>query len=352
MITEQQKEARKRFVGSSDISALVGADEFRNASDVWLEKTGRLDEDKNSEAADSGNDLEDAIIRMCQRRIGRPIVTGDKLPTLYDANGIFCANLDGAVLRKDCPDVPLARRHKDGNIEAVVEAKSTGYRSRWGDSIDDVPLNVICQANWQMSLADCELAWIPVFFPGYKRVVHPEVYRANRSDSLILEMREVAERFWEYVVTDTPPPLDFSELAHVETLERRHRIQGEIVSLNSTVEEAWLGMAKAKERISFLESDVEQYRRIILSALGDNEAGRLSDGSLVTYFEQGGGKRADLGMLEMELADLVQLVGSSMNDNKDFEVKARLEGLFEKVVRQPRFRVLRHKKSKIKAKGI
>jgi predicted phage-related endonuclease len=347
-ITEIQREARKKYVGSSDISALVGADEFRNASDVWLEKTGRLDEDKNSEAADSGNDLEDAIIRMCSRRIGRPIVTGAEiLPTFYDPNGIFCANLDGAVIKGDsyyeAVGTPIG-------IEAVVEAKSTGYREKWGDSIDDVPLNVICQVNWEMMHANCELGWIPVFFPGYKRVVHPEVYRANRSDSLILEMREVAERFWEYVVTDTPPPLDFSELAHVETLERRHRIQGEIVSLSSTVEEAWLGMAKAKERISFLESDVDQYRRIILSALADSEAGRLSDGSLLTYFEQGGGKRADLGMLEMELADLVQLVGSSMNDNKDFEVKARLEGLFEKVVRQPWFRVLRHKKSKIKAK--
>jgi putative phage-type endonuclease len=276
MITEEQRLQRRKHIGSSDVPALVGASEWQNASDLWLIKTGRVEEEGGNEATDTGNDLEDAIIRMCSRKIGRPIVTGPSLPLQIDENAVFAANLDGAVIFKDGP-------YFTGAIEAVVEAKSTGLRARWGDSIEDVPLNVICQVNWQMSLADCEIAYIPVFFPGrHNRVVDPEVYRANRSDSLILEMREVAERFWEYVVTDTPPPLDFSELAHVETLERRHRIQGEIVSLNSTVEEAWLGMAKAKERISFLESDVEQYRRIILSALADSEAGRLSDGSLLT----------------------------------------------------------------------
>jgi len=352
-LTPEQKEARKRYIGGSDIAAIVGADPYKNASDVWLDKTGRLEEGKTSEPAETGHDLEDAIMRMCSRKIGKPIMTG--IPTLFDSNGIFCVNLDGAVLAgqpilKDGCGIVLLNLTMVPQIEAVVEAKSTIQKERWGDSIDDVPLNVICQANWEMMHAGCEIAWIPVYFPAYKKMFQSEVYRAARADDLILEMRQTGERFWEYVIKDLPPPADFSEVAHVETLQRRRRIQGEIVSLKPEISEAWANMAKTKERISHLESDVEHYRRIILSALGDAEAGRLEDGALLTYFEQNGARHADLDALQVELMELARAVYVLPADAKLTEpLTARLEGLFDKVVRQGKHRTLRYKKPRVKA---
>ncbi|HRR40229.1 MAG TPA: YqaJ viral recombinase family protein [Syntrophales bacterium] len=71
-ITETQREARRKHLGSSDVAAILGVDPFKNAYDVWLEKTGKVDSsDISSEAAEIGNALETGILNLAERRLGK-----------------------------------------------------------------------------------------------------------------------------------------------------------------------------------------------------------------------------------------------------------------------------------------
>jgi len=39
-LTTEQREIRRRYLGSSDIAAIFGMSPWKSAYDVWLEKTG------------------------------------------------------------------------------------------------------------------------------------------------------------------------------------------------------------------------------------------------------------------------------------------------------------------------
>lgn len=58
MITDKQREQRRRYIGGSDMAAILGVDPWKTQVDLWLEKTGRLvDEPLTSKAAELGNDV-------------------------------------------------------------------------------------------------------------------------------------------------------------------------------------------------------------------------------------------------------------------------------------------------------
>jgi len=365
-ITTEQRESRKKYVGSSDIAAICGADEYRNASDLWLEKTGRLvPEVDSSEEAELGNDLEEAALQMCQRRLRerssrnilspkQEIIVARGLPTLYDANDIFCANLDGAILENGVAETieeDFELRWLAGKIAvtAVVEAKTTMLRERWGDKVEDVPLNVMTQAHWQMMLAHCDVTWVPVFFPGgYRKVVHPEVYKVERNEDLVLKMRETAERFWQYVLDDTPPPADFSTVAHYETLKRVRREPKSVVKLSAETEQAWAAMAALKTRKSHLETDIELFYRQIVAALGDAEMGNLENGDSLTYYDQNGQRTLERELLQVELNNIATgLRATSISRERLDHYATRLDGALEAFTRQGRHRTLRYSKNKV-----
>jgi predicted phage-related endonuclease len=94
-ITNEIRERRRRFLGSSDISAIIGVNQYRNAGDLWLDKTGRLTDDKGSTASRSGQHLEEAALRMFEEERGVKLARDIWL----DDGEFFCANLDACLLR-------------------------------------------------------------------------------------------------------------------------------------------------------------------------------------------------------------------------------------------------------------
>jgi predicted phage-related endonuclease len=344
LITEEQREQRKHFIGSSDVACLVGVDPWRNAGDLWLEKTERLSGDKSSVAADLGTDMEGAILNMFDRRMNSRTIRNLFLSRI-DVGFPACANLDGAIVgdtRLWLEGVPpsvqapysynIAYEGKELtafseaplSLFAVVEAKSTSQQDEWNEHTGEVPLRVLCQTQWQMWISGAPLAWVPALFPDFGRF-RLEVYRVERNEQLIEELIYRAGRFWnDCVVNDTPPSL---VTPHLETLKRMRREPASVVKLGEDAEDVLGRLEIAKAVIKQAEKEREQAQAKLIAMLGDAEAGSLPDGSQVTYLEQNGVKSCDWELLEVELRALGK-----------FEI-------YERLVRQARFRVLRHKKA-------
>ena len=74
-ITQLQREKRKNRIGSSDMAAILGFTPKRNALDVWLEKTGKLEEkdDRLSEHDPllAGTYFEDGVLQYAEREFGK-----------------------------------------------------------------------------------------------------------------------------------------------------------------------------------------------------------------------------------------------------------------------------------------
>ncbi len=324
-LTTEQRERRKRFLGSSDIASICGFSEFANASDVWLEKTGRLKEDRGSDAADIGVDMEETVIQQVERRLDRDV----KRHIWLDDGGFRCANLDGALQSDDAPDevdsfTNLAGKAVLGSwFEAPVEAKSTGYKEDyWGEEIDAVPAVVKCQLHWQMDLIGehCQYGLTGVIWPSFKSFKF-ELYRVTREQDLIDELNDTANWFWAHVQADIEPP---NTTPHLETLKRRKRIPATVISLGDEADVEWKKYRRSKEREEFWKASAEQRYARIVKMLGDNEAGRLPCGDTITYLEQNGKRNIDLDVLEF-----------------------RAPELYRELVTQGRYRVLRRAKAKV-----
>lgn len=267
MITPEQRELRKKYLGSSDLPPILGLDPWRTQADVWLEKTGRLDrEAKETEVQDFGQFFEGPVLDYFATKHR---VTLER--NLFLTNDIFCSNLDGLI---------------DGSSPEVVEAKTTGKDEDWGPTgTDEIPERVLIQVHEQMYVVshasgkDCRVAWIPVLLPGFRHL-EVRVYRIQRNDMLMDNAIKIGDLFWrQHVLTDERPEVFKPSM---EMLKRARREPNKTVTIEDKIVLNW---ADAIAIESSAKKLVEEAKTAVLAAMGDAEAGRWSRG-LVTYLEQ------------------------------------------------------------------
>lgn len=261
-ITEQQKQERRKYLGSSDISAVMGLNPWRNASDVYLEKTGRLDDAEMSPMAEAGTRFEAVTLEWCGEQIGAKIGPSQMF---IHANGLLACNLDGLI----------ADRHQ------IAEAKMTGMTEDWGEPMTgEVPPYVACQCHHQMFVLgpDWRRVWVPVAFVGIRRIEF-KLYFVDWDDAVTPGVGATGERFMrEHVLADVPPA-NFQP--STEVLNRVRRVPNKTVQLEAALLDEYLSLSAAAKSAKEL-ADAAQDR--LKAALGDAEAGRTPSGQTVTFF--------------------------------------------------------------------
>lgn len=265
-ITEEQRQARKNHLGSSDIPAIMGFSRFANAYDIWLEKTDRVDPSKTTkDYQKAGTMFEEAVLKWWQEesQVGE-LLTNVELRVL-DINAPIIVH----------PDAILA---EDGS---PVEVKTEGLYGPiilpWGDEgTDEVPEYTLIQAHCHMMATQKDLCHIPTFLGGRGY----GYFFARRDPDIVKLITEQAVRFWhEHVLADKAPPECVPSLA---TINRIRRIEGARVELADELVEHW---NQAKELAKAAKKDVDEAKAAILAALDGAEMGVCSLGD-VTNFEQ------------------------------------------------------------------
>jgi len=272
VITNEQREARKRFLGSSDAPAVMGFDPSRTRYDVWADKAEQLvpKERKGNAAMDAGIMLEDSVLRWAEQRLGVPLVrdvNGQAGRMILHPNGFMAANLDGLILEGE---------------PAIVEAKTSGIVGRlawddWGEEdSEDVPDRVVVQVAHQFAVVraamglDVTTAWVPALLGGRGFVM----FRLRYTPELVQAICDEEERFWrEHVITKEPP----ADLPSAATLKALRRIPEKVVQISSELVTDWQ-LAKAALRAA--EETKNTLERALLVTLGDAEIGEWEGGRL------------------------------------------------------------------------
>jgi len=263
MITEQQRQERKKFIGSSDMAAILGIDPWRSAADVFIEKTQDL-ADVENESMSLGNRLESAVLDYAEDELG-PLKRNVFIPYLSNGSHL-AANLDGVVASSLAP----------------VEAKTSGIQrgfvpaEAWGDGEDEVPEHVIIQCHVQLICTGNIVCYVPALLGGRGFVM----YYVPRNEELVEIIHEKAAEFWDkFIATGTPPP-DVSP--SLEVVKRIRRQPKKIIDIPATLIQAW---RDAKEAEKAATETTRAATAQLLAALGDAEQGNSSLGA-ITYMEQ------------------------------------------------------------------
>lgn len=172
---------RRTGVGGSDIAAILGISPYKTSFGLWLEKTGRNeDEIKDNERLEWGRRLETAILDEWTERHGIPLDRG--VCVRHPQHTIVRATLDGSCL--------------DQGI--VVEAKNV-------DATPAVPQPYYAtQVLWEMLASGATTGYLTELVRGHE--VAEFVFHRDQEQARMAELLAQALEWWDtYVVRDNPP---------------------------------------------------------------------------------------------------------------------------------------------------
>lgn len=174
MLSEHSKRIRYGGVGSSDVAAIVGVDPHRGAIDVFLQKLG-IATVKQTDAMESGHELESPIGRMYCRRFGARLHSG------------------GGTIRhrEHAWAVATIDRRANPGPAKVVEIKNVGayMMHAWREG---PPTHTVVQVEWQLFVADLPSAHIAALLGGTTLKFWYIDHDPELSDMLFVECRA----FW------------------------------------------------------------------------------------------------------------------------------------------------------------
>lgn len=203
---EEWLNMRKKGIGGSDAGAIMGKNKYKNIIDVWKDKTGRVQNNFTSPAAQRGKNLEKNIFNSYKEdNLDKKILEVNKM-YVHPKYDFIRANLDGEIIYQD----------KKG----ILEIKTTTI-NKWNKYVEE----------WQNNIPETYLYQILHYFlvTGYEYAVlvaeikfecfknedttpfdldkRLQTIVINRSDweDEIQELLNKEIEFWECVKNDTEP---------------------------------------------------------------------------------------------------------------------------------------------------
>lgn len=198
---------RRKGIGGSDISALLGLNPWKSSFGLYLDKTGRLEENLTPEQEERmkwGTILEDVIAKDYAEQQGVKIQRINQQMT-HPKHDCIVANVDRVVLDDGARARFDGERVKGAN--KVLEVKTANAFAMnsddWGDEGSEVvPTNYWLQVMWYMGITQLPVADIAVLFGGQRQKVFTVGFDKTVFDDLVSQ----AVDWWQkHIVADMPP---------------------------------------------------------------------------------------------------------------------------------------------------
>jgi putative phage-type endonuclease len=261
-------DARKGYVGGSEVAALLGLSPWKTPVDLFLDKSGRrADEQEPSEALRLGTELEDYAARRYAEETGRTVRNYGYMVV----RGHALADVDRLIV----PDgAKVAAFHEEVRTDGILECKTSGVA--WDE---EPPEYYQAQAQLYAELLDCAFVDFAVVFLAPRRDFR--IFRVARDRDVGAALLDRIEAFWrESMIPDTPPPA--VNLADARALFPNARPE--------CAKDATAEVARAVERLreikaeaDALDEEAEGLRGAVAAFMGEADTLRVGGAKAVTF---------------------------------------------------------------------
>lgn len=187
---EEWLEHRRKSIGGSDASAILGMNTYCSPYTVWADKLGKLPPKEDNEAMRLGRDLEDYVAKRFTEKTGKKV---------RRENNIIIN-----------PDFPYAHANVDRMVvgeDAGLECKTTSAMNLKRFKNGEYPENYYCQCVHYLMVTGAKRWYLAVLILG----VGFKDFVIERDEGEITALAKSEEAFWEYVKNNTPPMTDGSD---------------------------------------------------------------------------------------------------------------------------------------------
>ncbi|UJA37692.1 YqaJ viral recombinase family protein [Bacillus velezensis] len=281
---------RRKGIGGSDASVILGINKWQTPFELWLDKTGQVPvRESGSEAAYFGSLLEDIVAKEFEVRSGKK-VRRKKSMLKHPEYDFILANVDRMIVGE----------------KAILECKTTSAYNlkEWEDN--EIPDSYIVQVQHYLGVLGSEYkkAYFAVLIGGNK-FVWKEI---ERDDELIAMIFQAEVEFWnEKVLGGKAPVLDGSSAAEEYLKQRYSEAEGgKVVDLTSANKTRIQQYLQLKEQINELTLQAKELENQIKHEMKEAEYGFI--GNYQTSWKSVSTNRIDSKILKEQFPDVYEKV--------------------------------------------
>jgi len=294
---------RRGFIGSSEISIVMGLNPFKSPLQLWAEKTGKVEPDdlSTNEAVEWGTRLEEVVAAKFAEKHGVKLIAYKKR-FVHPTYKFLTCELDRLIAGTD----------------EIVEVKTMNAWKYKDISQDEgVPEHIICQVIFALGLSKRKKAHVAILIGGNRYFEREVIFDQDLFDLMVKQ----AVVFWEMVEHDIPPMAEGMDNPFmVELYPTNDEQMQQINELNDKVGY----LQQVKGNIDAMEAEKDKLEAEIKAVIG-----------------------ASMGFKTVEYAVTWK---SQQRTDIDRE-KLKSDGLYEKYVTKSQARYLRVKKTQGESNG-
>jgi len=315
LINQDFTQDRRKYLGGSDIGAILGVSKYKTPLDVWMEKTGKVENTATNLPIRFGHFAEEFVAQEYARATGYQLLESQDYITHCD-HPFLIGHVDRFVVTDS--ESNAVHASKGGATNHLLECKTANpfTVSQWGEpGSDEVPLSYLAQCHWYLcltQLARCDLA---VLFGNCEFLI----YRIHADRELQNALVDKAVSFWqEHVLKDIPPApqstLDCQVLFKNETTGKAIEAQAGTAALIAQFSE-WA------EKIHHAELQVETIKKSIMENMQDAQELTYQGQILATWKKPKPSLRFDTKRFEHEHPELVSLYQKPIQNSRRLVIK-------------------------------
>ena len=276
---------RSKYIGGSDIGAILGVSRYRSPLEVWMEKTGKETKKLDSLPLRFGSFAEEFVASEYARATGFELVHDESI-YIHPEHSFMSAHMDRFVL-EDGSSPPTR----------ILECKTANPFSSgdWGEvGSDEVPMSYLCQCIWYMAITNIDKVDLAVLFGNSDFRIY-EIARDLELESAVLQK---ASLFWnDYVLKDLPPPAQ-SE-ADCQALFSKGNPAKSVEAITETLL-LTKQLQMLNSEIDVREQEISTIKQNIMNQMGEAESLTYQGKVLATWKAPKPSFRLDSKRLEIE----------------------------------------------------
>ena len=301
---------RTKYLGGSDIGAILGLSKYRTPMDVWLEKTGKAVNEANNLPIRFGTFAEEFVASEYAQATGYQVAHQIE-PITHQEHSYLQGHIDRLVFT-NAIDANAKPSH-------LLECKTANpfARSDWGEvGSDEVPMSYLAQCHWYLALTQLERCDLAVLFGNSEF----RIYQIEHDIELENALVEQAITFWEqHVITDIPPSPknlgDYQRLFHTE-------VAGKTITASTQTIELIAQFHALTQELKGKEDAITHIKEQIMAQMGDAEKLSYQDQIVATWKKPKASMRFDSKRFELEHPDLYPQYQSPIANSRRLVIKA------------------------------
>jgi putative phage-type endonuclease len=298
---------RTKYLGGSDIGAILGLSPFRTPLQVWQEKTGKGITIADSLPLRFGSFAEEFVASEYSRSTGFSL-RHDESINVHPQHSFMCAHLDRLVFGMGLDQPPTK----------ILECKTANpfARSDWGQvGTDEVPLSYLAQCAWYQAITGIATTDLAVLFGNSEFRIY-EIQRDLALEELVIAK---AVHFWNaHVLADIPPPPQSES-----DLQSLYRLSNPLKSIEASSEIMCMA-----EKIRILNSTIEEHesqvsdlKQRIMQCMGEAEVMTFHDQVIATWKAPKPSFRLDAKRLELAHPEIAKCFQIPIQNSRRFVIK-------------------------------